>query len=1089
MRFLLAVLLGALYVTTSPAQELGPRRWTATVNPSSRGGETAAVREERRAEPTTRLIVRFRAGVAAADTRTRASSVSARVEELHRDLQRLHAALPAVARMSSEAAEEPRILHQYSRVYYGASVRVRRELRDAIARLSYIASVHDDVIVKPLLASSVTQIGADKVWEQYGTRGAGIKVAVIDTGIDYMHPALGGGIGDGFKVIGGWDFVDGDDDPMDTYGHGTHVAGIVAANGGGLTGVAPEASLVAYRALEGQRGNGSDVLAAIERAVDPNQDGNLADRADVVNMSLGGMAFEDDPLVDAVESATAAGVVFCIAAGNSGDFGNLGSPGVAPSAITVGASDRDNSIAYFSARGPSFAFGIKPEVVAPGVGIVSSSLNGTQVAANGTSMASPHVAGVAALVRAARPQWTPADVKSAIVSTAHVLDAGVMSGGAGRLDALRALSTDTLVSPTVIDFGQLGIRQEVWSSSRTVVLRNVSAEPRTLTATIHGAGNGIVVTVDPPSVTLAPGESANVAISTAVTNGGLPAPPDRSFSFGGRIEWSGGAVPVHLPWSLVRGAFLRVEAVSDEECFAWVVGARQQYEDFFYGLMRVFWPLETVDVLVQQLRNPSAARPYRNVLAENVDLSVNQHVVIDPIDAQFTMATSVTDDSGNTLISGDRLCAERFVLAFPQGRKVGLAQEPGLRDLWGPMSDRVRIYTETSCADVERSTVYAVLHPPVHGLSSDLTRTLAPQWRRQEVRFAGDEKGHLTTTLFSMRFPGPLESYFVLGGWHFLMRPTPSTLTIYYTPSPAPEVDLWGMLERWGKCFDPAREHEVDCPTYQSTFFYLNEDVRVERDLYLDTSPMAYRVPPATPLTIGAAPVSAAVGLSGTVSNWEAWSYWYGPAGESKSDDDRHAWMSVRDAGGRLLAEGLTAKGTELLSGAYRIDAVNTRYSIAGIQGKATSSAWIDTTKSDRAYPQFFGVRIMNGDGAQVTTIARNGAGTLRFAAADPYRDGVFTLLRRPREEAARVEYRLSGTADWKSLTPVVEGRHYENSRYLRPGVGTVFSVDLSPAAAAQAGAIDVRIRIEDDAGNVSELLLEPAFLVGSSERRRAVRK
>ena len=160
--------------------------------------------------------------------------------------------------------------------------------------------------------------------------GTGIDVAVIDTGVDDTHPALDGG-----TVVGGHDFANDDDDPMDDNGHGTHVAGIVAANGD-LTGVAPGASIVAYKVLN-RNGSGptSDVLAGLEAAVDPAN----PHRAEVVNFSLGGAEPADGPLTSAAQAAAEAGVVVVASAGNDGPGAQtVSAPGQAPGVLSVGAS-------------------------------------------------------------------------------------------------------------------------------------------------------------------------------------------------------------------------------------------------------------------------------------------------------------------------------------------------------------------------------------------------------------------------------------------------------------------------------------------------------------------------------------------------------------------------------------------------------------------------------------------------------------------------------------------------------------------------------------------------------------------------------
>jgi minor extracellular serine protease Vpr len=145
------------------------------------------------------------------------------------------------------------------------------------------------------------------------------------------------------KFAGGYDFVNYDSDPMDDQGHGTHVAGIVAANGN-VTGVAPDARIVAYKVLdEGGSGTDEDIIAAIEMTVDPNQDGDTSDHWDIISMSLGGSGDPFDAMSQAVDNAVDAGVVVVVAAGNSGpDSGTVDSPGCARKAITVGAAHKVN---------------------------------------------------------------------------------------------------------------------------------------------------------------------------------------------------------------------------------------------------------------------------------------------------------------------------------------------------------------------------------------------------------------------------------------------------------------------------------------------------------------------------------------------------------------------------------------------------------------------------------------------------------------------------------------------------------------------------------------------------------------------------
>ena len=465
------------------------------------------------------------------------------------------------------AADSP-LRFRYKLVFAGASAHVSREAVSAIRALPYVKAVHLDRKMEVHLTKSVPAIRAPEVWQTYGVKGKGVVVAVIDTGIDYKHAALGK-IFPGGKVAGGYDFINQDDDPMDDNGHGTHVAGIIAGNEAPVIGVAPEATLLAYKVLDDKgAGKESTVIAGLERAMDPDGNGDPSDRADVVNMSLGGERSMDDPLVAAVERASAAGAVFCISAGNNFIQGSIGTPGIAPSAITVAAlvTGKDQR-ASFSSRGPvAGTWETKPEVGAPGVSIVSAKRGGGTVSANGTSMAAPHVAGVAALILERHPDWTPAEVKAAIVSTAAVAyssnteqqdRASVVSAGGGRVDARAAIDATVLPSPAALTFGVLPKWNEAYTATRTVRLANRGTASETVTVTPPVLADGAKLSVTPESVTIAPGTAVELTFTLAFP-AASPFPNDDSVSFTGRVELKTPGATLHVPWQIVNGPIVSV---------------------------------------------------------------------------------------------------------------------------------------------------------------------------------------------------------------------------------------------------------------------------------------------------------------------------------------------------------------------------------------------------------------------------------------------------------------------------------------------------------------------------------------------------
>ncbi|RSM75087.1 hypothetical protein DMH04_38705 [Kibdelosporangium aridum] len=300
----------------------------------------------------------------------------------------------------------------------------------------------------PSLDESIPQVGAPAAW-QAGHTGAGTTVAVLDTGYDPKHPDLAG------IVKGEKDFTG--EGTRDVIGHGTHVASTVAGRGGKYTGVAKGADLVIGKVCA-KRGCPFDaILEGMQWAADSG--------AKVVNMSLGsGSGDGTDPIETAINRISAEkGTLFVVAAGNYGPGVKVASPASADAALAVASVSKQDKYSVFSQPGPRIRdHAVKPDIAAPGEDIVAARAEGTladravddhYARLSGTSMATPHVAGAAAILAAQHPDWTGQQIKAALMGSAKPIDATIYQQGAGRLDVAKAVAQAIVPSVGSVNLG------------------------------------------------------------------------------------------------------------------------------------------------------------------------------------------------------------------------------------------------------------------------------------------------------------------------------------------------------------------------------------------------------------------------------------------------------------------------------------------------------------------------------------------------------------------------------------------------------------------------------------------------------------
>jgi len=425
-------------------------------------------------------------------------------------------------------------------------------------------------------------------------------------------------------VLGGYNFVEDTADPMDDNGHGTHVAGIVAANGV-LHGVAPDAQLLAYKVCDaGGSCHQSAIIAGLEAAADPDGNPLTADAVEVVNLSLGGPGDPADPLSQTVDNAAAIGIVVVVAAGNSGPgYESIGSPGVARSALTVAAADKRDVIAGFSSRGPVPYFYdiVKPDITAPGVDIYSTApITGflgspdRYLALSGTSMATPHVAGAAALLAQLHSDWTSAMIKAALMNTAQDLGESVHLQGIGRLDVAQAATNRMLLVPPSFNLGVVDLSQPVWRTTRDVTITNHFTTTREFEMAVGSdLPAGVAVMFEPQRVGLPAGASRVVSFTVTVDNAVVPNAPEAPGTYEGDLIVVAGMDTWRAPFVFVKSPLVNV--IFDETPWVFIFHDQQNTErwipyptnplvffakDGVYDAMAIYHPIETSTRVVRE---------------------------------------------------------------------------------------------------------------------------------------------------------------------------------------------------------------------------------------------------------------------------------------------------------------------------------------------------------------------------------------------------------------------------------------------------------------------------------------------------------
>jgi len=411
--------------------------------------------------------------------------------------------LQPLTRGRSATAE---IFSEHHNLFNGVFMRVPQHMVERIAELPEVFSVipnarvsiglppipMEEVGSADFMREAMELFDVDTIHNTMGFTGQGVRVAVLDTGVDHTHPRLRPYQDPATGRIRGWNYMDDTSDMMDGHGHGTHVSGSVIA-------LAPDVELWHFQVMDA---GGFATIASVLNGIE-----SAHRHVDVMNLSLGEWGIDHPffPWSVAANLAMLDGTVVIAAAGNEGPAGySLRSPGAACLVIAVasgtlgGRNDLGDTVSDWSSQGPvSRTHHIKPDITAPGEGIVSALPEGGYGAWSGTSMAAPHVAGIAALMLQARPDSAPYEIKARMMNTARPLadleSPTVFAVGAGFVDPIRALESAAFATvghriPWQEGDGYTWREETMASLSFGRVVGRYTSDP--LTVTIHNPGSG-----------------------------------------------------------------------------------------------------------------------------------------------------------------------------------------------------------------------------------------------------------------------------------------------------------------------------------------------------------------------------------------------------------------------------------------------------------------------------------------------------------------------------------------------------------------------------------------------------------------------
>ena len=803
----------------------------------------------------------------------------------------------------------------------------------------------------------------------------------------------------------------------------------------------------------------STVLAGVEAAADSSVNGIEGDKVQVVNMSLGGSGDPDDALSSAVDSAVELGVTFCIAAGNSGNFYTIGSPGTARRAITVGAVDSSDNLAYFSSKGPDGRIcTIKPEVVAPGVDISLTYLDNTMETMSGTSMATPHVTGVCALLKSIHKDWSPATIKSVVMASAVDIGQEVMAQGAGRIDALGAAALTSHTYPADLSFGLDSSSLANWTVIDTMWVTNNDSVSQSFIMSFNDLTTGVSLQASPSDFSVASNDSQMVIVTLGVDNAVVPYPLEGSLAYGGIGELTGSKDTLRISWAFVKAA--RVYLAFDSPYPFFVIASNTLGLSEFDATWlddydaELTMPKGVYDLVTEYWGGMSD----RIIVNEQIALDSTSHIMVSSSDAVDSVSLNGVDDNGQPL--GANPSSMKFLtLGFPDSSAFVSFSFLGLPDslLLSKFSNRFTL-AAAEFANNGSNKAYCVEFDSLTGLQSSTSLSNLPStFYSQNIdgNFPPDQGSYRemdcinTLIITDARY-----GVFGLGLFSQLDTNLNGNWSgkLYLTKD---KSSRFSYSTGFAALDGPRGISSIEYPWFESSpaeviddsigYTYLRNESQA--DLYL--SPNSGRTSFShVPLYPGILSVNNILGKS----NLYDYADLYGPFDEEFPRSTENSRYTIYDDHNNVIASDslidFPYMGMNLAPGVYTYQQKTDDYYIRGVKGLATLTCGFDLRKTDPDSPDFTSLRLLNSKDIAVDSLTSGESGTLVFSAADlvPSLDQYGDLLESYSpiaSDSTKLFYRIHDSTNWIALPTSV--------KFADPTIGIVYSVDVR---------LDVKLRL-----------------------------